>query len=157
MSRYDWRDPYNERRSSNIFRHAGFQVGAMGGVILGIIHWALLLTINVDWLAWVVHPFMYFMLARAAAEQHHRAQQDLVDHLRGVQGAGVGAALVTSIVTWVFVVMFFIFGDTLGANVVISPINMYCGVVIDVLIALALGAWGGSRVVRKHQGYSGQW
>jgi len=147
-------DPFQSRRR-NIFRHAGFRLGAVGGLLMWGIHLILLLifqgTNQGDFLAWTIQLFVYFFMGRTAAQKHYDAQRDEVDALRGVQGAGTGAALVTSILVWVFIILRSIVRDAVGFMVLVDPIGLFCVMVVDVLIALGLGSWGGKTVVRKHQ------
>lgn len=158
MKRYDYHqpyDPYEQRKRVN----AGFRVGFVAGLIMVGIHLALLFfnggTNEGDLLAWIISWFVYFMAARVAAERHYREQRDSTEPLRGVQGAGVGAALVTSVIVWIYIILRGVFRDAVGVQILVEPIGLYCMIVIDVLIALGLGALGGKRIERKHQSFTG--
>jgi len=141
----DSRSPYNLKRI-----HAGFRVGAMVGVIMAVVHWALILMARTDILTYIIHPFVYFLAGRSAAEQHYQAQQDIYEPCRGVRAAGLGAALVISIITWFSIILYFIIGDALGWDVIFLPVNAYCVAVIDALVAMGLGYWGGNTVFNKY-------
>jgi len=103
-----------------------------------------------DFLAWGIQLFIYFFIGRAAAQKHYDDQIDQLEALSGVQGAGTGAALVTSILVWVFIILRGIVRDAVGFMVLVDPIGLFCIVVIDVLIALGLGSWAGKAIVRKY-------
>lgn len=158
MSGYD---PYDDGpRRSHIFRHAGFRVGALGGLMMGGAHILLLLMIHTDAPASIVQPFAYFMLARTAAESHHRAQRNEVNHLSGVVGAGVGAAMVTAWLTTALVILFLAVFDLIDSDIVhtwvmVNPVGLFLYILFDTLIAIALGSWGGKTIERKHQGFTG--
>jgi hypothetical protein len=157
MSHYTFHDPDQPHRS-NPLGHAGVRVGAVGGIIMIGVHLFLLL-INGgenrgDVLAWLIQLAVYFFAARIAAEQHYNSQRDDVEHLRGVRGAGVGAALVTSFIIWLFIIFRGVFRDALGITVIAEPISLFCLVVFDVLLAWGLGAWGGGLIVKKYGAFT---
>ena len=147
-------DPFHPQRPS-IFRHAGFRIGAVGGSVMWGVHLILLLifqgTNQGDLLAWIIELFIYFFAGRAAAQRHYDAQRDEVDALRGVQGAGTGAALITSLLTWVFIIVRGIVRDASGFMVLVEPFGLFCMIIVDVLIALGLGSWAGKMVAKKYQ------
>lgn len=144
-----------ERRPAN----RGFGVGLVAAGVMVAVHLTLLL-INAgsnrgDVLAWLLQLVVYFLAGRAAAGQQHQAQQANVDHVRGVRAAGVGAALVTSVLVWVYIIVRGLLRDALGLTVMIEPVSLFAYIVLDVLLALAIGAWGGHTVARKYDGFSG--
>lgn len=148
-------DPYGPRRR-NIFQHAGFRVGAVGGLIMIAVH-LFLLAINRgtnggDGLAGLLQLGVYFFIAHNAAEQHHNVQRDSVDHLRGVQGAGVGAAVTTSILVWIYIIVRGVFRDAFGVTVIVEPVSLCFVIAFDVLAAIGIGSLGGGLVARKHRG-----
>lgn len=148
---FDPVDPLHPRQRV----HTGFRLGAVGGLLMWGVYLVLLLIFQGgnqgDFLAWIIQLFVYFLIGRAAAQKHYDAQMDEIDALRGVQGAGTGAALVTSILVWVFIILRGIVRDAIGFMVLVEPVGLFCLVMIDVLIALGLGSWAGKTVVRKYQ------
>jgi hypothetical protein len=151
----DLNDPYGTRRSS-IYHHAGFRMGAFGGAIVVGLHIFLLLINrgenNGDTLAWLLQLIVYFFIAGNAAEQHHSAQRDDIDHLRGVQAAGTGAALVTSIIVWIYIILRGVFRDAFGIIVIVEPVSLFFFIMFDILVALGIGTLGGHQVVKKYRG-----
>ena len=147
-------DPVDSRHPQRRM-HTGFRLGLVGGLLMWGVHLILLLifqgTNQGDFLAWGIQLFIYFLIGRAAAQKHYDDHIDQLDALRGVQGAGTGAALVTSILVWVFIILRGIVRDATGFMVLVDPIGLFCIVVIDVLIALGLGSWAGKTVVIKYQ------
>lgn len=147
-------DPFHPQRRS-IFRHAGFRIGAVGGSMMWGVHLILLLifqgTNQGDILAWIIQLFVYFVLGRTAAQKHYDAQSNEVDAIHGVQSAGTGAALITSLLVWLFIILRGFVRDAFGFMVLVDPIGLFCAIVIDVLIALGIGSWAGKTVVKKYQ------
>ena len=151
-------DPYDRKRS-NIFRHPGFRFGFLGALLTILLHQALpFISRGEAWgegLAWVLQWAIYYFTGRSAAQQQYNAQQNGLDAMRGVQGAGVGAGLVTSLLTWIFILIRAIVLYESGTFVIIEPISMYCIVVIDVCLAIALGAAAGRSIANKYRTFSG--
>lgn len=145
-------DPYDHKsRSIN----EGFRVGLVGGIFASLLHLLLpLFSQGAAWgelLAWVLQWFLYLVVARSAAQRQYDKQQMEFDPLNGVQGAGTGAALVTSILTWIFILIRAVVVKAMGDFVIVEPVSLYCIIVIDVLVALALGTWSGNSVAKKYR------
>lgn len=156
MNDRDPLDPYSRGRS-NIFHNPGFRFGFFGALAAILIN-LLLLWINAgdtrgDLLSWLVQLFLYFFFARAAAESQYNsnARWGALEHLQGVQAAGVGAGLVASILVWLYIIMRGIVRDAFGIFIVVEPFSLFCLIIIDVLIALGIGAWAGNTVVRRYR------
>ena len=158
MSTYDPFDP-NSSRKSNIFTNPGFRFGLFGAMLMIALNLLLLLIFGGDTrgdlLSWIIQLFIYFFFARVAAESQYSLNERWGDfeHLRGVQAAGIGSALVTSILMWIYIVIRGIVRDAFGMFIIVEPISLFCLVIVDVLIALGIGAWAGNSVVSKHRGY----
>jgi hypothetical protein len=152
MSYSPYEDP-REHRSRNI--NEGFRVGLIGGITVACLH--LLLPIFSggrawgDLLAWLLQWVLYFLLARSAAQRQYNKNQMELSALQGVQGAGVGAALVTSVLNWIFLLVRAFIVNAMGSIVIVEPISLYCIIVIDVIIALGIGAWGGGSIAKKYE------
>lgn len=135
--------------------HAGFQYGFSGGLIMIVVHIILLLifsgTNNGDLLAFFIAWFVYWMVGRMAAQAHYDSQQDELEPLAGVRAAGMGAAMVTSIIIWVFLIVRGIFRDAIGIFVIADPIGIFCAISLDVFIAMAIGGWAGKTVENKYK------
>lgn len=144
-------DPYGKSRGQ---RNAGFRVGFVAGWVMIALHVLLLLMFGLtnqgDIVAWITAWFVYYMAARSAAEQQYRSQINSLESLRGVQGAGVGGALITSLMVWGFIIARAVFRDAVGIRIVVDPISLYCVAVVDILIAIGLGSAGGNAVVKKY-------
>lgn len=153
-SDFDFDDP-TQLHQRGLFQHAGFRVGALGGIVMWSVHLILLLifqgTNQGDFLAWIIQLFVYYFLGRTAAEKHYHVQRKEVEALRGVQASGTGAALVTSLLVWLYIILRGIIRDAIGFMILVEPLGLFCVVVIDVLIAMGLGSWGGKAIVKKHQ------
>jgi len=158
MSRYDSFDP-NESRRGNIFLNPGFRFGLFGALLMILVNLLLLLIFSGDTIgdlvSWFIQLFIYFLFARTAAESQYRKNADRGDfeHLRGVQAAGIGSALVTSILMWIYIIIRGIVRDAFGIFIIAEPISLFCLVIIDILIAMGIGAWGGNTIAGKYRAY----
>ncbi len=136
-------------------KNAGFKVGFVGGIVMWAIHIFMLLlfgnTNYGDTIAWFIQLFVYLLIGKSAAQKQYEAQRDDVDALRGVRGAGTGAALVTSVLSWVFIILRGFVRDAFGITIIINPVGLFCLIIVDVLLALALGTWMGKSVEKKYQ------
>lgn len=156
MGEHDPLDPYAPGRS-NIFRHPGFRFGFFGALTAIFINLILLLInrgdTRGDLLSWIVQLFLYFFFARAAAQNqyNHNVRQGILEHLHGIQAAGVGAALVTSILVWIYIIIRGIVRDAFGIFIIVEPFSLFCLIVIDVLLALGIGTWAGSTMVGRYR------
>lgn len=149
MSSYD----LEHQRRSNIFRHPGFQVGFIGGLLMIFVSLAVFFMNGADTdgdvLVWIIQLVVYLFLARIAANRQADIQTRSYEPARGVQGAAVGAPLTTSIVMWVFIILRGIVRDAMGMMIVIEPFS-FCGwIVLDVLIALGIGGLAGRSIIRQ--------
>lgn len=145
----------DNRQNKNIFRHAGFRVGLIGGVILVAVH--LLIdflfqgALSSYILIWLITLFVYFVAARTAAQQHYDSQKYELHALQGVQAAGMGAALIACFITWIFIVLRWFYLDATGHLVFLEPITLCAGIFFNFLIAIAIGNWGGKTVENKYR------
>jgi len=135
--------------------HAGIVAGLVGALVMIAVHLVLLLIfhghIHGDWIAHGIQLIVYFFVSQVAAQNHYNGQERSPEALRGVRGAGIGAAITTSILMWLFIVIRDIILDAVGLTPFIEVISTFCIVVIDVLLALAIGSWGGSIVEKKYK------
>lgn len=147
-----YEDPLAPRRG-NIFLHPGFRYGFIGAVVAIFINLALFLMFagdeTGDRLAWALQLSVYVFVSRAAAENQYNRniREGGMEHLRGVQAAGLGAGLVTSTLVWLYLVIRGIIRD----EFFVEPVSMCFFIFIDVLIAMGLGAWSGKSVSNKYR------
>lgn len=145
-------DPLAPKRG-NIFLHPGFRYGLIGAVIAIFINLALFWMFagdeTGDRIAWALQIFVYVFISRAAAENQYNKniRQGGMEHLRGVQAAGLGAGLVASILVWVYLIIRGIIRD----EFFVEPISSCFFIFIDILIAMGIGAWGGRSVSKKYR------
>lgn len=139
--------------------HAGIAAGLMGVLIMIPVHLVLLLIFQGqtrgDWIAHGIQLLVYFFASQVAAQNHYNGQERSPEALRGVRGAGIGAAITTSLLMWLFVVIRDIVLDALGMTPFLEVVTTFCIVVVDVLLAIALGSWGGSIVEKKYKTFDG--
>jgi hypothetical protein len=137
--------------------HAGFLLGLIGASVMVVIHLFFLLIFRYivigDWIALGIQMVVYFLISQAAAQRHYDSQERSPEALRGVRGAGVGAAIITSVLTWMFIVIRDIVLDAIGQTPSIEVLTTFCIVVVDVLLAIAIGSWGGSIIEKKYKAF----
>jgi hypothetical protein len=148
-------DPFAPKKR-NIFSHAGFRFGFIGAVIAVSVNLALIL-INSgdtrgDWFAWLIQIVIYFFISRNAAESQYNdnLRSGSFEHLRGVKAAGLGAGLTTSALVWTYIIIRGIARDAMGILIIIEPFSFCLMIIVDVLVAMGLGAWGGNAVAKKY-------
>lgn len=145
---------YENESQNNIFSHSGFQYGFVGGSVMIFIHIMLLLifqgTNKGDLFAWFLAWFVYYFIGRAAAQNHYESQRESLNPTRGVQAAGTGAAMITSVLIWGYIIVRGIFRDALGVFIVVEPVGLFCTILIDILIAIGLGSWAGKSIEKKY-------
>jgi hypothetical protein len=127
------------------------RVGILAGIALILIHVAAwLVTEDVgtgDVIGWVVSWLVVFVAARTAADQQYRAQSDAIEPLQGVQGAGIGAALITTFILWLFITS----RNLMGSGDAFTNAWGILRIPVDLFIALGLGAWGSRLQAHKDQ------
>jgi hypothetical protein len=139
--------------------NAGFLVGMIAAALMIFVQLFFLLIFKGnntgDWIALILQLVVYFFASQAAAQRHYNSQEREIDSLRGVRAAGIGAAVTTSLIMWVYIFVRGIVRDAMGISISIEPFSLFCMVVVDVLLAIGIGAWGGSIVEKKYkiQGY----
>jgi len=135
--------------------HAGFRYGFIGGAIMIVAHLILLLIFQGgsggDWIAFLLAWIVYFFLGQSAAEAQYEQQKESLDATRGVRAAGVGAALVTSLIVWIYVIIRGIVRDAFGVFILAEPISLFCAITLEVLIAMAIGSWSGGMVEKRYK------
>ena len=143
---------------SNKRQSTGFRFGVAGGLIMVTVHLVLFLifrgTNGGDLLAWFLAWFVYFIIGRMAAQAQYNNQRDDIEPTRGVKSAGTGAALVTSVIIWGFIIVRGVFRDAIGMFIIVDPVCLFFTIIIDVLIAMGLGSFGGSTIANKYRPHS---
>ena len=151
MSYYD----LEPQKRSNIFRHPGFQVGLVGGLIMILVSLAVFFMNGADTdgdvLVWFIQLIVYLFLARIAASRQADLQSRSFEPTRGIQSAGVGAPLITSLMMWSFIIIRGLVRDAMGMTIEIRPVS-FCGwIVLDVILALVIGGVAGRSIVKQHE------
>lgn len=149
--------------------HASFRYGLAGGVALVLLHLisTLFFTSTAtqpiggfnpmgaagDWIMMFIQGLFYIGFARAAANAQYRFQVENVEEpLAGVQSEGMGAALVICVISWVFMIIrWFVMDASANHEVIADPLSLACNMGISGMLALALGGWSASRVVKKYR------
>lgn len=148
--------------------NAGLSYGLLGGVIIVLLYLfnlyilvpvlsngsAYTYTLSFDLLIWIIECFLFYVLGRAAAErqyQHQAYGDDSSDPFAGVQSSGMGAALLTWLLGWLFVGVRAFIWDLNGNTVYIEPVSLFCGILFTGIFSISLGAAAGAAVVKKYQ------
>lgn len=133
--------------------NAGFKVGLTGVLLMACIN-LLVFLLNGDsrgdfWV-WLFQLVVYYVLGRLASARQAELQRHTYEPGRGVSGAGIGAALITSIGMWIYIILRDVIRSALGAVVFFWPL-LFCGwVIIDVLLALGIGSLAAYPIAREH-------
>ncbi len=139
------------RNTSN----AGFSMGLVGGMIVVIVFLILMLidqgTNKGDVIGFLIQLLVGFFIGQAAAEKQHFRQEDDPAHLEGVAAAGMGAALITFIITWIFIIIRGIVRDALGVFIFTEPISLCFGIFLNGLLMIAIGSWAGKKVDKRYR------
>jgi len=137
--------------------HAGFLVGMIAAMIMVAVQLFFLLiflnTNNGDLIALGIQLVVYFLASQIAAQRHYdgNVSTNNIEPLAGVRAAGIGAAITTSLIMWGYIIVRGVVRDAMGITVTVEPFSLFCMIVVDVLLAIALGAWGGTIVVNKYK------
>jgi hypothetical protein len=67
-----------------------------------------------------------------------------------VKAAGLGAGLTASVLVWVYIIIRGVVRDAFGISIIVEPFSLCVGIFMDVVIAIALGAWGGNSIAKKY-------
>ena len=138
------------------YKNTGIQTGIAFSAFLLLIH------AIVDWLnsgysqadgvLWFFQVFIYFIASLTAANAQFRASQDSdkeVEHM-GIVEAGRGAAMITCLAMWAYIVVRSVVLDDAGMFGG-SGILPFCGfILLDFIVAIALGNWGGRIIINQH-------
>jgi hypothetical protein len=135
--------------------NAGFPIGLVAGLIMILISLAVFFMngadTNGDLLVWFIQLVVYIFAGRMAASRQADAVRHTYEPTRGVQGAGVGAPLIASILMWIFIILRGIVRDAMGMTIMIEPVT-FCGwIILDVLLALGIGGGTGRAVLKQFQ------
>lgn len=150
-----YHDPFAPQKRG-IFSNPGFRFGFVGALIAILANLALILIFSGetsgDLIAWFLQVIVYFFISRSAAEAQYNQNQRRgeFEHLRGVRAAGLGAGLTTSVLVWLYIIIRGILRDAFGVFIFVEPVSLFCMIVVDVSIAMALGSQGGSAIARKY-------
>jgi hypothetical protein len=131
-----------------------FRVGATAGIVLILIHvmtWLITQDVGTgDALGWIIGLFVIFMAARTAATRQRQAQSQAIEPIQGTQGAGIGAALITTFTIWAFLTI----RNLAGGGDAFTDVWGVLRIPLDVFFALGLGAWGAR--LRSYEGSQGE-
>lgn len=145
---------YDLPANRNIFGHPGFQMGLVGGVLMILFH-LILLVINQmenrgDLLAWIAQIILYVVIAQtAASKQYQQNQSNLFgeDQSSGIVAAAMGAAFMTSLWVWAFLLARALIADAVGIRILFNPVWVFCNVLLDIILAASIGTAVGNRMV----------
>lgn len=145
----------DEGQGRGIWSEPGLKVGVGAGILFGAVQiYMAHATAGVHYWLYPLQWFGYLVAARIAAEMKYRAQQDDLDALVGVRLAGTGAAMVSSLLVWVMLMTYWLGVDLMPRNsVLFNPVLFFGLVVVDVLLAIGVGTYGGTMIEFKHRNF----
>lgn len=125
-----------------------FQVGLVAGLLMALIHLVFMLITqdrnSADFIAWIFEWVVIYFAARTAAVRLLKSRQNSfsLTPTSGVTGAAVGAALITMVLDWVFIVLRDVILDVPSFATTIGLLRLP----VDVFISLGLGVWAGNGI-----------
>lgn len=139
-----------DNRSTN----SGIPVGLTSSVILVLIHAVVDFLNNGisqgDVFMWLFQIAVYFVSSLIASNSQYRAQIDSNEPLQGVANAGRGATMIACAVMWIYIVVRSVVLDDPGMFVG-AGLLPFCGfVLLDFIVAVAFGSWGGRIIEKQH-------
>lgn len=139
--------------------NAGFSSGLIGGLIISVVF--LIFTLidenmdnRTDSLVFLIQLAVFFFIGQSAAERQYYAQIEDPEPLEGVIGAGKGAALIVCTITWIFIIIRGIVRDSMGVFIFTDPVGLFFVILINFLIAIAIGTWAGKIVEKRYRLYN---
>lgn len=133
----------------------GISVGLTFSVILLLIH------VAVDWLnggvsqgdpiLWFLQIGLYFAASLIASNAQYKSQIDDNEPLKDVMNAGRGAAMILCFVIWTYIII---------RSLVLNDSGMFSGggifpfcgfILLDFIVAVAFGSWGGRIIEKQHE------
>lgn len=135
-------------------RNMGFQVGLWGILLIACINLFVFFLNGADshgdFLVWLLQLVMYYFLGRLAAKRQIELQRHTYEPSRGVIGAGIGAALVTSLGMWIYLILRDVMRSAFGVPIFFWP-PLFCGwLMIDVLLALGIGRLAALSIYKEY-------
>jgi hypothetical protein len=134
--------------------NAGFLYGAIFALLIVVIHvvvdgmnyWSS----QADLFLWGVQLVFYFIAGIAAANSQYKVQINDDDPLLGIVSQGRGAAMIIAACSWVYIIIRSLALDDAGMFAGISFILFVGFMIIDFLLAIALGHGGGRIIEKQH-------
>jgi hypothetical protein len=141
----------NEKRTNS-----GIAVGIIAGIIMVIIH-VLIDMVNQgssrgDFVLWFFQLFVYFFIGIIAGSHQHKNRMTTDESLEemGIKDAGRGAAMILSLVMWVYVIGRSIALDDPGMFNSFGVVFTLLFAIFDFLLAMGLGTIGASIIHKKY-------
>ena len=132
----------------------GVLVGLVFSVILILIHGIIDFrngSSQADFVLWLFQFIVYFIAALMAANSEYQHQKNLdAPSLKEVVNAGRGVAMIIWVLLWVYIIVRSLLWDDSGMFGEAGVVAFVVLVVLDFVIAIALGSWGGSLIVKQH-------
>jgi hypothetical protein len=149
-------DPYDLNSINNRkITHFGFSYGFIGGVVLIIIHIIFLLLFQGSFAGYLIAVLIgwliYYIVAVAAAQRQANIYKFEVGPANSTKSVGVGAALITSLMAWIFTFIRNLILDAQGNLVMVEPCTLCFAIVADIAIALAIGAFAGNSIENQNR------
>ena len=145
-------DGYQQKPRQN----TGVLYGFIGGFFLWTMYLVMMLLTHFDpnnkgdILVNILSLPLFYLLARLAAEAQYNQQRNSLNSAQGVQGAGVGAALISCALGWAFIYLRAILRDAIGIQIIIDPISLCLVTVVNFVLAIGIGKFAGSQIEKSH-------
>jgi hypothetical protein len=134
--------------------NAGVAVGFIASIIIVIIH-VLIDMVNEgssqgDFVLWFFQLLVYFFIGIIAGSNQYKKQINAMDSLQGIKEAGRGAAIIVSVILWVYIIVRSIALDDAGLFSSLGILFTLLFAIFDFILAMGLGTLGATIIHKKY-------
>jgi hypothetical protein len=135
-------------------RNSGFGVGLVVGSIIVFVHITFILIndyrTSADLFIWIFQLISYYIAGYVSAKRQFENNIDDIDVGEHIPGAARGAALIISLLVWLYIIIRSLLINDAGMFFGFGILGSMGFLILDVMIALGLGSIAGKQVL-KHQ------
>lgn len=134
--------------------NSGITVGIIVSIIVLLIH-VLIDMVNEggsqgDFVLWFFQLLVYFFIGIIAGSNQHKKQINANDPLQGIKEAGRGAAIILSLIMWVYIIIRSIALDDSGLFNSFGIVFSLLFAIFDFIMAIGLGTLGATIIHKKY-------
>lgn len=135
----------------------GVLVGLVFSVILILVHGFIDFrngSSRADFVLWLFQFIVYFIASLIAANSEYELQKNSNEptdkSLKELPNAGRGAAMIIWVLLWVYIIARSLLWNDSGMFGDAGVVAFVVFVILDFVVAIALGSWGGSIIAKQH-------